>query len=245
MNETKAVSMTFKKKLLIVLVALVSVVAIVVTSVLATVAYLTSSAAVSNVFTVGNVGIVMNEAKVNPDGTLYDGGVTRVDTNTYHLVPNKTYLKDPTITVNAGSENSYLFCLVRNDLVEIAKNTADCPSIATQLKNFGWAEYTTASTGKVYVYVGFADEAAKTGSLVPDNGVFATGTSVAKAVHAGNQYKLFEEFTIKEDANVSNYGAAKITLTAVAIQIAGFENNLDGAWEAVKAAHPYIHTGSN
>lgn len=243
MNETKAVSMTFKKKLLIVLVALVSVVAIVVTSVLATVAYLTSSAAVSNVFTVGNVGIIMNESKVTPEGEVVQGAA-RVDTNTYHLVPNKTYVKDPIITVNAGSENSYLFCLVRNDLEGIAKDEDDCPTIATQLKNNGWAEYTQASTGKVYVYVGFENEETRTTSCVPDNGLFVPGTSVAKAVHAGRQYPLFTSFSIDEDANVSNYGAAKITLTAVAIQTAGFES-VDAAWTAAKEAHPYIHTGSN
>ena len=88
-NENAVKGMSIKKKALIVLCALVSVVVIVATSVLATVAYLTSSAAVSNVFTIGNVGITMTETKVDSDGKKLASG-EQVDTNTYCLVPNKT-----------------------------------------------------------------------------------------------------------------------------------------------------------
>ena len=77
-----------KKKLLIALCSILAVAAIVTGSVLGTIAYLTSSAAVSNVFTVGNIQIVMDETKVNPDGTIDTTTTKRVDTNTYHLVPS-------------------------------------------------------------------------------------------------------------------------------------------------------------
>ena len=127
-NETQnaakaALGLSFKKKILLALVTLVAVVGIVSASVFATVAYLTSSAAVSNVFTIGSVGITMTESKVNPDGTLYDGGATRVDTNTYHLVPDSSYSKDPIIYVNDKSEKSYLFVLVRNDIERLRLRT--------------------------------------------------------------------------------------------------------------------------
>ena len=118
-NENAVKGMSLKKKALIVLCALVSVVVIVASSVLATVAYLTSSAAVSNVFTIGKVTMTMTETKVDADGKKLASG-EQVDTNTYHLVNNKTYDKDPTIFIEKGSENSYLFVLVRNDLSAIA-----------------------------------------------------------------------------------------------------------------------------
>ena len=225
--------MTMKKKIFVAIASLAASVAIVVVSVFATVAYLTSSAAVSNVFTIGNVGITMDESKVNPDGTVVtDGG--RVDTNTYHLVPNKKYTKDPVIHVNSGSENSYLFVLVRNDLekIEIVSDSADEMTIAEQLAASGWGIYTTASTGKVYVY-----------GTVDASGNVTTAASVNPG-----DYKLFEYFMTDPSAKIDTYGAAKITLTAVAIQVSGFGEEgskaaLDKAWEAIIETYPYIHTG--
>ena len=277
-NQNPNGRMFLKKKLLITLGAVVGVVAIVVTSVLGTLAYLTSSAAVSNVFTIGNVGIVMTESKVNPDGTLFDGGATQVDTNTYHLLPGKTYIKNPVITVNAGSTASYLFVLLRNDLEKIAWNDTEHPSIAQQMADNGWAKYTKASTGWVYVFVGFNEDGT---SKVPSENValetlesfesgkvsglsaeFVEATKTNYRDQDGNRvedkagkYALFENFSIKTNADVSTYGAAKVTLTAVAIQADGFTSDepgtenaktaLDKAWEAVFATYPYIHTGGN
>lgn len=81
-------------------------------SVLGTMAYLTDSKDVKNTFTVGNVTIKLDEAKVdemgnlvkNQDGTLAD----RVTQNEYKLLPNHTYTKDPTVTVLAPSVESYV-----------------------------------------------------------------------------------------------------------------------------------------
>lgn len=257
--------MTTMKKLLVVFGALVAVAAIVTVSVLGTIAYLTSSAAVSNVFTIGNVGITMTESKVDEDGNKIDDGATQVDTNTYHLVPNKKYTKDPTITVNANSASSYLFVLVRNDLEAIAyksenipqgANPADYMTIADQMKANGWYPYATASTGTVYVYVGFTESegVAKTSNAPSTAAVsnYESSNVQAKAVGSGNveKYKLFDYFIIDPKADISTYGAAKITLTAVAIQTDGFgtegtKASVDAAWAAVVATYPYIHTGNS
>lgn len=234
----------FKKKLLVALLAVAAVVVVSLSSVLATVAYLTSSAAVSNVFTIGSVGITMTESKVNPDGTLFDGGTTRVDTNTYHLVPNTTYSKDPTIFVTDGSEASYLFVLVRNDLepIEDKSGTDGNKTIAQQLADNGWAKYTRASTGWVYIYVGSSDKVPAGDVERAVGGTYTYAGSDAAAIGVGS-YPLFENFSIASDANVSTYGAAKITLTAVAIQKSGFATLAD-AWQAVVETYPYIHTGT-
>lgn len=81
-------------------------------SVLGTMAYLTDSKDVKNTFTVGNVAIKLDEAKVdemgnlvkNQDGTLAD----RVTQNAYKLLPGHTYVKDPTVTVLTPSVASYV-----------------------------------------------------------------------------------------------------------------------------------------
>ena len=102
-----------KKKLLTASVLVLCAVALVVGSVFATVAYLTASSGVSNVFTVGSVGITMYETKVNPDGTVDDDTVT-TDTNSYHLVPNTTYVKNPTIKITSLLEQDEMYLFVKS-----------------------------------------------------------------------------------------------------------------------------------
>lgn len=78
-------------------------------SVMGTMAYLTSSDTVTNTFTVGKVAITLDEAKVGADGKALTGdNAARVKENSYKLMPGHTYDKDPTVTVKAGSEPSYI-----------------------------------------------------------------------------------------------------------------------------------------
>lgn len=89
---------TKSKALLLTLCAVLLVAA----SVLGTMAYLTSTDTVTNTFTVGKVEIKLDETDVaNPTGA-------RVTANSYKLMPGTTYTKDPTVTVKAGSEESYV-----------------------------------------------------------------------------------------------------------------------------------------
>ena len=94
---------TKSKALLLTLCAVLLVAA----SVLGTMAYLTSTAKVENTFTVGKVEIKLDEAKVNADGIPVESAA-RVTANSYKLMPGNTYTKDPTVTVKAGSEASYV-----------------------------------------------------------------------------------------------------------------------------------------
>ncbi|MGN1114697.1 MAG: SipW-dependent-type signal peptide-containing protein [Oscillospiraceae bacterium] len=87
--------------------------ALVAVSVLGTMAYLTSKDEVKNTFTVGNVEIKLDEAKVDGDGKAITGeGAERVKNNSYKLVPGAKLDKDPTVTVAKDSEKSYVRMLV-------------------------------------------------------------------------------------------------------------------------------------
>lgn len=81
-------------------------------SVLGTMAYLTDSKEVNNTFTVGNVSIKLDEAKVDDMGNLVknqdDTLADRVTQNAYKLLPSHTYVKDPTVTVLTPSVESYV-----------------------------------------------------------------------------------------------------------------------------------------
>lgn len=115
-----------KKKSLIMLVCALMVISSVA---FGTIAYLTDRAGVTNRFTVGNVDIVVDETEVdengnpiypdgtqlNPDGTPVDPTVKPERTeeeNEYPLIPGSDYVKDPTMTIKAKSEESYIRMVV-------------------------------------------------------------------------------------------------------------------------------------
>ena len=102
---------TRSKVLLLTFCALVLVAA----SILGTVAYMTSQKKVTNTFTVGSVSIRLDEAIVDENGVAADLTVRTDDTNntqSYHLIPGQTYTKDPTVTVEANSEQAYVRMMV-------------------------------------------------------------------------------------------------------------------------------------
>lgn len=96
-----------------VLLLIVSALALVIATIFGTLAYLTDEDVVTNTFTVGNIEIVLDELDVDENGVaIPNANPARVDKNEYHLIPNHTYIKDPTVTVKAGSEESYVRMLV-------------------------------------------------------------------------------------------------------------------------------------
>lgn len=90
-----------------------------------TLAYLTSTDKVENTFTVGNVAINLDEAKVAENGTAVTPA-ERVKGNNYKLMPGHTYTKDPTVTVLEGSEEAYVRMKVTfNNATEIIAMCTD------------------------------------------------------------------------------------------------------------------------
>ena len=132
--------MKSKKK---VFVTVLCAAALVVASVLGTMAYLTSQDAVKNTFTVGKVAITLDEAKVTDAGDPVVGA-DRVKTNTYKLIPGHEYTKDPTVHITAGSEDSWLFVKVVDEIAGIEADT----TVAAQMAANGW----TAVEGETNVY---------------------------------------------------------------------------------------------
>lgn len=200
-----------KKKFLITLSVVACAILLVVGSIAGTVAYLTSTAEVTNTFTVGNVTITLNESPVDTNGKKNDG--ERVMANNYHIVPDGVYDKDPMITLAANSDSCYLFVKVENGLSTVEENeTADgANTIATQLSNNGWSALD--GVANVYVYT-------KNGSNV-----------VAKSDSA-QTFKVFETVIIDDDATneaLANLSPNTVKVTAYAVQSAGFDN-AKAAW---------------
>jgi len=102
-----------KKKTLL---ALLCSVLLVSSAALGSIAFLTDSATITNHFTVGNVSMKLDETKVDVTGQPVpdpDGNPARTEEgNEYHLLPGRTYVKDPTVTLDKNSESSYVRLLV-------------------------------------------------------------------------------------------------------------------------------------
>lgn len=187
---------TKSKALLLTLCAVLLVTA----SMLGTMAYLTSTDEVKNTFTVGSVAITLDETDVDNSTT----GADRDRANSYKLLPGHEYKKDPTIHVDANSEDCFLFVKVENEIADIEKAGTE---VAEQMAKNGWV--TVEGQTKVYVYVGKTTDATNPAT-----------------VQAGTNVDVFEKLAI--DGNVDNntlngYAGKTIKVTAYAVQKDGFE----------------------
>lgn len=246
-----------KKKILTASLLLLCAVALVATSVLTTVALLTSSSGVSNVFTVGDVKISMYESKVNSagervnaNGTVLGAGEepVKVDTNSYHLIPGETYVKDPTIYINSGEmDDMYLFVKSTNmirsaEAGNYSDRTASTPkAMREQMLANGWVEFVRSGDGIEIVWV--------YGTRNADGVITPTPVNKATKQNAdatAGEFRLCDSFTVYQHADVSLYGAASVTFTGFAIQKNGFTGDdstgqalTKAAWEAIKGSFPY------
>ena len=243
-----------KKKLLTAVVLTLCAVSLVVGSVFATIAFLADFSAVSNTFTVGSVGIDMKETKVDENGIAIEGAA-KVDGNSYHLVPNKTYKKDPTIYIDKteAKDMMYLFVKSSNQIRAVEEgNVSDAEgnlvaqtpkkTMRQQMEANGWVEFIQSEDGVEIIWV--------YGTRNPQTGVI-TPTAVncdSKQFDTENcpkgEFRLCEEFTVGNvDSNkLGFYGGLTVTFTGFAIQTsqvpeAGNELVLT-SWESIKHTFP-------
>lgn len=245
---------TRTKALLLTLCAVLLVAATVFT----TVAYLKSTDEVVNTFTVGKVKITLDEARVTPDGTPVEGA-DRVKSNEYHLLPGHTYTKDPTVTVEKGSDKSYIrmkvtfnqakALLSKNILIDADDYTED---EAAELENArkiapisvflgGYSEAWSLTPDDLNMY-GLEDYLNNKKYFVYDAETdtltyyfYYTYTETVAAPDEDVKLPaLFKEITVPEEVDGEELAALKdfkITVVAEAIQADGFEN-AEKAWAA-------------
>ena len=221
---------SMKKALLLMLCAALLVSA----TVFGTLAYLTDSDQVTNTFTVGKVYIDLDEADVKPDGTLDTN--ERVKENEYHLLPGHTYIKDPTVTVKAGSSDAYVRMIVtvnNYDVLEAALNglngyfidlngDQNTDVVLEKLLDDSWnygdwhfEKFTESGTTATYE--------------------FRYKEIVAQSAADTKLSALFTKIKVPgelDNTHLAYLDAVEIVVTAHAIQADGFENDENGAWLA-------------
>ncbi len=209
---------TKRKALLLTFCAVLLVVA----SVLGTIAYLTANDKVTNTFTVGQVAINLDEAKVTEDGEAVTPA-ERVKANSYKLLPGHTYTKDPTVTVLKGSESSYIkmtvtFTKAKELDAIFAPNGANLTSIFKDYDSDYWiAKGNTENT----------DANTRTYEFWYKEAVDAPTTDVKLDA-------LFDSITVPNNITgkqLATIQGMMITVNAYAIQADGFETAAK-AWDA-------------
>lgn len=205
-------------------------------SIAATVAYLTSKTEVArNTFAVGNVEIYLDETDIDGSKTAYGyGTLLNEDRDLYNayegeykLVPGCNHVKDPTVWIKDGSEESYVRMMVTVHGLDGLK--AVLPEYVVDevflLENLveGWdkTKWECASiNGNVYEFRYYTTVSGGTGS--------ANGYTALPA--------LFTNIKLPGDlltnADMDELDAVEITVEAHAIQALGFEDNADAAWAA-------------
>lgn len=153
----------------------------------------------------------VGNVKIDMDETDVDDSTPNKDRDTenaYRLLPGQEYTKDPIITVDPASEDAWVFIQVVN---EIANIEADENKVADQIVANGWTEL---EAGVYY------------------KKVLKTDTD--------KSLEVFETVTIGESVNnttLAAYEGKTVVVTAYAIQVAGFETDVEGAWNAVYAEY--------
>ena len=181
---------------------------LIVGTVFTTVAFLTSTTdVVKNTFTVGNVTIALDEKDVDDSTPNEDRDIE----NEYHLVPGGEYEKDPTIHVQANSEDCYLFIKVKNDIASVEDSSS---TIASQILANGWVVLCEENDGSVIYYL---NEKVESDDDVQDIDIFAN-------------------FKVSDDVSNETLAALvetepSITVVAYAIQSTGFGSAAE-AWAA-------------
>lgn len=189
-------------------------------SAVGTLAYLSSQTeTVKNTFTVGQVKITLDETKVDTSGKPICPA-QRVTQNTYHLMPDTTYTKDPTIHLAKDSVASWVFIEVKNEIQSIEPVGQD--SIAQQILANGWQEL--AST---------------------DSGMWKSATiyyqkAAANHTESAVDLKVFDHFQVRADvADFAAFnGSEVVTVTGYAIQQDDSYTTADEAWQILREQIP-------
>lgn len=161
-------------KAMVMILALMLVVGL---SVGGTLAWLTATApTVTNTFTVGDINIDLWEHDYDASkNELTTAKVTSEDT--YKVVPGGTSPKDPTLTVEAKSENCYVYVTVENNMV-LTDGTAPVATVDVQNT---WTQVATSGNKTLYRYNSIVEYAESDQNLAVFTKVTYSSEDITKA----------------------------------------------------------------
>ena len=233
------------------LIILISMTLIMVVAIAGTLAWLTDRDSVKNTFTVGDVQIELDEAVVDEDGNPLDNSNQPVDKvedaartevgNNYHLIPGQTYVKDPTVTVIANSEESYVRMIVKVNKV------AELDAVFAAHKDSGEVTLDKIFGGydeDIWVYEGSEIVTEEVEGKDVEKRVYEFRYKETVTTMGSEEDKelpaLFETITVPgviSGEEMKTLAELAIEVEGHAIQVATFENDVEGAWAAFDAQY--------
>lgn len=175
----------------------------------ATLAYFTDQKEVKNTFSVGNVSITLTEPSWVEE--------------TATLIPGRTIAKDPTIAIDAGSQDAYTFMKVQlsADFLELLKTYAADQKISNPADVID--DWFVTTVGPKIMYTDLNEGYVILGVLSPKK--------------AGDSVTYFDKVTVPaavKQEMIKDDGVYEINVTAYAIQAEGFYNeaNKDASRQA-------------
>jgi len=227
------------KKKILALCLIVALAAIAVTGV--TLAYFTDTDTQTNTFTAGKVGINLDETMVQADekDDLVSNGKRTDDAQSYQLHPGITVDKDPTITVDSDSLNTYVAAVVtiKGDLYDLigidGEDTIDIHVLAS-------GGLLDDQTGAAYgQYNGLPvfqnDHYAVYQAADKENNTWTLYVFLKDEKAAGDQIVLFEQLSIPveyDNAEMAKINGMSIDVKAYAAQTQGFADCYDAMTSA-------------
>jgi len=203
----------------------ICVIAAAVVTVMGTLAFLTDRDSVKNTFTVGNIDITVDESAVNSEGKPVDGA-QRVQSNEYHLLPGCRYTKDPTVTVEANSEEAYV------RMILTVHNASAVQAVLDKYQLGDFAVLIDGWNAETWLYHGFEADAAEN--------VISFEFRYKEPVAAGEEAvvlpPLFDTLVVPgemsgEELQALYDGGFRMEIFGHAIQTASFDTE-EQAWEA-------------
>lgn len=212
-----------KKKVVIIL---SSALLLITATVLTSFAFLKDEKMVVNTFSVGDVRITLDETDVDENGIAIEGA-QRVIENEYHLLPGKTYIKDPTVTILSGSQDSYVRMLVTIDHIAELKTIFGDDFLPGNFVN----EYEQEK----WLYIGNTEDVLNNSVTYEFRYYKIVNGYEEKIAKDIKLEPLFQTFTLpgtitgKQLETIKNL---KIVVIAHAMQANGFEDDEEAAWDA-------------
>lgn len=182
-----------------------------------TLAYLTAKTAeVKNTFTIGKVSMDLWETAdgKHTDTKLNDKDYIVKTRNDMFIVPGEDVAKDPTVTITANSENSWVFIQVKEENWPDMKETDGTRKVNYTIDSTVWTQLTVNGVDVSGVYF---------------KSYTKTATDVNYNVLKDMEVTVSGTLTMDDIAKISSDDAPTLTFYGYAIQQAGFESAAD-AW---------------
>lgn len=241
------------KKKILAIVLCVAMLAIAIVS--GTTAYFTDTQAQTNTFTAGKVDIILYEHIVKQDtnpesdtfGDLISTGDKTQKDQSYHLYPAMKVTKDPTIRVEAGSENAYVAAIVTitgdiHSLIGVkGNNNIDITKLASGGLVSQQSEQKKDWNGLSMVYE--TTDCVIYQDADKDNNTWTMYIFMKAAQAEKSEIVLFDTLTIPEswdNAEMAKINGMEIKVEAYATQTNGFADCFTAITSAFPSAFTFI-----